>query len=315
MRNLARAAGLRLGQAVLTLVGSSIILWVLLLAMPGDPAMRILLARGVQDPTPAQIAQVRAELGLNDGVVHRFLTWVLGAIHGDFGPSWQTGRPVVEEFATRLPATLRLGVTALAMAVAIAVLMALVGARWRSHWPAGAVRTAEIVSIATPGFLIGLVILEVVVLRLKLGRILADGTWGTVGLPALTLCLGSAGSWSRILRAAILDQLHAGYLVTSAARGSSATRRLLVHAFPNALPPFLTMVAMGAAGILAGTPVIEAVFTWPGVGNFLVGAINTRDRPVVLMFTITTVLAYVVASLVTDVVLALIDPRRRGEKA
>jgi ABC-type dipeptide/oligopeptide/nickel transport system permease component len=136
-----------------------------------------------------------------------------------------------------------------------------------------------------------------------------------VGWPALTLALGSAGYWARVLRTSVLEARSAAYLSVSAARGASAARRLFVHALPNAVAPFLTVVGLGAAGLLGGAPIAETVYSWPGVGQYAVQAIDARDLPVVVAYTMLAVATYVVASLVVDVLLAVIDPRLRVPRA
>lgn len=301
----------RLGQAVGTLSGAGVLIFGMLALTPGDPARRVLAARGITEPSPVAIAATRAELRLDDPLVLRFQQWVTGVVTGDLGLSWQTGRPVVEEFATRLPATLRLTAAALALAVVLAVLLALAAAARPNRWPDAVSRAAALAMLVVPGFVLGVVILDVLVVRWGYGRVIADGTWATVFLPALTLALGSAAVWSRVLRTSLLEAASAPYLRVSAARGASRWRQLCVHQLPNATPPFLTMVGLGTAGLLGGAPIVESVFTWPGVGRYTVEAIEARDMPVVAGFTLLTVVAYVLASLVIDLLCTLIDPRLR----
>ncbi len=306
-----KAALRRLGQAGITLLGGGIFTFGLLAAAPGDPAQRVLQARGVVEPTPAQEAAVRVELGLDRGLPLRFWDWFTGVLQGDLGLSCRTGRPVMDEFAERLPATLILTGTAFALAVVLSLGLGLLAAL-RAGGPVDhTVRAVTLVGLVTPGFLFGIVLLDLVVVRLGYGRIIADGTWATVFPPALTLALGAAATWARVLRATLLEAGSASYLAVSTARGASPWRLLFVHRLPNALPPYLTLVALGIAALLGGAPVIESVFTWPGVGRYTVEAIDARDMPVVVGFTICAILAYVVMSLVVDALIALIDPRRR----
>ena len=305
------ALGKRLGIALATLLAASIIVWCLLLLAPGDPATGVLHARGILEPDPAQVAAMRAELGLDGNPIVRYLDWLWSAVHGDFGLSWKSGRPVMEEFATRLPATLRLAVVAMCMAIAMAVVMGIIAASAPRRWPDSLVRVVSLAMVIVPGFLVGLFVLNVLVLKLDLGVIISDGSWRTVGWPALTLALGSAGYWTRVLRASIIEARSAPYMEVCRARGASPTRQLLVHAVPNAIAPFLTIVGLGAAAVLGGAPIIESVYTWPGVGAFTVQAINARNVPVIVAFTMIAVTVYVIASLLIDLVLAMVDPRLR----
>jgi len=145
--------------------------------------------------------------------------------------------------------------------------------------------------------------------------VISDGTWSTVFLPALTLALGTAAGWSRVLRAGLLEAHSASYLRVSVARGASTSRQIFVHQLPNAMPPYLTMIGLGTAALLGGAPIVESVYTWPGIGRYTVEAINGRDMPVVVGFTMIAVLVYVLASLLVDVINALIDPRQRSDSS
>lgn len=301
----------RVGQAVATALLGAVLVFALFVLAPGDPAERVLTARGVQAPTPEAIEAVRAELGLDDPVLARFWEWFSGILVGDLGVSWKTGRPVAEDFLTRLPATGILTVAALVLAIVLSLLLGLVSASWPGRWPDQLSRISGISLLVLPSFLVGVLILDVLVVRMGLGRVISDGTWATVFLPAFTLAMGAASVWSRVLRAGLLEAHGATYLRVSAARGASRRRRLLVHQLPNALPPYLTMVGLGSAGLIGGAPIVESVFTWPGVGRYVVQAISSRDMPVVAGFTLLAVMTYVVTSLVVDLLVTLLDPRTR----
>ena len=300
--------------ALLTVLIASIIVWSLLLLAPGDPAEQVLRARGVQEPDPDDVIGIRGELGLDGSLVSRFSRWLADVCRGDFGYSWKSGRPVMEEFATRLPATLRLTLAALIIGIVLALLLGLLSAAAPRRWPDWIARGISLISVVTPGFLVGLFILNVLVLKLGLGNIIGDGSWATVGWPALTLALGSAGYWSRILRAAILESDTASYMDVCRIRGAKRSREIVHHLLPNAAGPFLTVVGLGAAALIGGAPIVESVFSWPGIGKFAVQAINGRDQPVVAAFTMISVFAYVAVSIFVDMLAMVIDPRLRQEK-
>jgi peptide/nickel transport system permease protein len=303
----------RLGEAAVTLAGAGILIFGMLALTPGDPARRLLEARGVTEPSPPAVAAVRIELGLDDPLPVRFVRWAAGAVTGDLGVSWRTGRPVVEDFATRLPATVRLTVVALALAVAMSLLLAALAAAAPNRWPDVTARVAALAMLAVPGFVLGVLVLDVLVVRWGMGRVIADGTWATVFLPAMALALAAAAGWSRVLRTSLLEARSAPYLTVVAARGAGRWRQLWAHQLPNAAPPFLTMIGLGTAALLGGAPVVESVFTWPGIGRYTVEAINARDMPVVVGFTLVAVVIYVAAGLLVDLLSALIDPRLRQE--
>ncbi|MCZ2812009.1 ABC transporter permease [Modestobacter sp. VKM Ac-2979] len=301
----------RVGQAGVSAAGGAIVVFPLLVLAPGDPARRVLTARGIQDPSPAAVAAVRDELRLDDPLPQRFWEWLTSLLRGDLGVSWRTGRPVTEEFLERLPATAILTTAGLLLAVVLSLALGLLAAARPGGWSDHLARVLSTAVLVVPGFLLGVVLLDLVVVEFGLGRVIADGTWATVFLPALVLGLGAAATWSRVLRAGLLEARGAAYLRVSRARGAGLMRRLLGHELPNALPPYLTMVGLGSAALLGGAPIVETVFTWPGVGRFTVEAITARDMPVVTGFTIIAVLVYVVVSLGTDLLTAALDPRLR----
>ena len=310
-----RSTAFRLGQALLTLWVTSVLVWALLLLAPGDPARLVLSARGIQNPPPALIAVTRRQLGLSGPVVPRYWHWLLGALHGNFGTSWETGQPVMKEFATRLPATARLMITAMLLAIVISLLLGLAAAAAAGTWLDRGIRTVTVLMVVTPGFLIGLFVLDILVVHLNLGVVVANGSWSTVGWPAATLAIGSAGYWARVLRVSLLEARSAPYLLVSRARGASAARRLFVHVLPNAAAPFLTVVGLCAAALLGGAPIAETVYSWPGVGQYTVQAIGARDLPVIVTYTMLAVATYIVASLLIDLAIASIDPRLRRQPA
>ncbi|WGX99280.1 ABC transporter permease [Nocardioides sp. L-11A] len=309
-----RAVLVRVVEAVVSLLIASGLVWALQLFAQGDPARRILKARGVADPSPAMLADFRAEHGMDDGMLHRYLDWTWGVLHGDLGTSWRTGRPVAGEFLDRLPATVVLAATALVIALVLSTVLAMVPVVWRRASLDHTARLAAAAFIVVPNFLLAVVFLEIVVRRLGFGRVVTDGSFATVGLPALALALGTAGYWSRILRTSLLEAASATYLDVSTARGSGPLRRTVLHVLPNALPTFLTVVGVGTASLLAGAPVIEAIFTWPGVGRYTIDAILARDVPVVQAFTLLSVAVYIVVSLLVDLAILAIDPRRGARR-
>jgi len=302
-------AGRRALQALATLWGASVLVWALVPLAPGDPASRVLSARGVLAPKPAQIAAVRAELDLDRPLAQRYGRWLARAVRGDLSRSYRSGRPVVEELALRLPATGLLAGAGLALALALALPAALVGARWHRRLPDTATRLLVLLFAALPPFLVGLLLLELVVVGGGYGTVLSDGGAEQVGLPALCLALALAPTWARLGRAGLIAALQAPHMTVAAARGASPTRLLLVHAAPNAALPLLTVVGLSVGALVGGAAIVETVFTWPGIGRYTVEAIAGRDLPVIQAFTLMAVLAYVVTSLLVDAIGQRLDPR------
>lgn len=296
-----------MAQAAVTLVAAAVLVWSLQLLAPGDPAHRILVAGGVSSPTPAQVAALRAELGLDEPAPVRLARWLVAAAQGDLGTSWRTGGPVAAELADRLPATLRLAAVALVLALLLAIPLALAAQHRLTDLGA---RGLVFLGAAAPSFVVGTLLLEVVVLRLGVGRVLADGSWSGAVLPAVPLALAAAAVWARVLRGAMIEVGARRHVHVARARGAGRLRVLLVHVLPGASPPLLAAVGMTVGSLLAGAAVVETVFTWPGVGPYLIDAIVARDVPVVQGTVLLGVLAYVVASMLADLAAAAIDPGR-----
>ncbi|MEU4696310.1 ABC transporter permease [Nonomuraea dietziae] len=301
LRLLASAAG--------TLLAASLLVWGLAELSPGDPARQVLLSRGVAVPVETQIEAVRAELGLADAAPVRYARWLGGALTGDLGSSWRTGRPVTAELGERLPATLRLCLTAVALAILPAFALAFAGALGRHRWPDALSRGVMFAAAAVPSFLLGVALLEIVVVRWGVGRVVAEGGWADTPLPAATLAAGIVAQWARVTRGALIDAASAPFADVSRARGSGELRVLLVHGLPHAAPPLLAVVGMTVGGLLAGAAVVESVFTWPGVGRLLVEAITARDLPVVQGCVLAGVLAFLAGAVAADLATRAGDPR------
>jgi ABC-type dipeptide/oligopeptide/nickel transport system permease component len=306
-----KVLGLRLGQALLTVLGASVLIWALLPLTPGDPALRLLQARGVLEPLPAEIEAVRQELGLDRPLPVQYVQWLGRAIRGDLSDSYQSGKPVLEEFGKRLPATAMLAGVALALSFLVSIPAALLGAAYHERWPDQAVRFLTQIGATTPSFLAGLLVLYIVVLKLGWGKIISSGEFSQVWLPAACLALGRSARWAQLLRANLLESLGSRYILVATARGAARIRILLRYALPNALLPFLTAVGVGIGALLGGSAIIETVFTWPGLGSYMVAAIGARDLPVIQGFVAINTLIYVGASFLVDTLAALLDPRIR----
>jgi ABC-type dipeptide/oligopeptide/nickel transport system permease component len=308
--------GLRLIQASLAMLGASILVWALLPLAPGDPALRTLQARGVENPRPAEIAAVRDELQLDRPAVVQYFGWLGRAVRGDLSISYQSGRPVSGEIGRRLPATALLAGVALVFSTLLAVVAALTGAAFYGKLPDKIVRLLTQAGAACPSFLLGLLALQFIVVGSGWGRVVSGDSLHDVWLPALCLSVGRASDWAQLLRANLLEALGAHYTVVATARGATRVRVLVRYALPNALLPFLTVVGVGVGSLLGGAAIIEAVFTYPGIGSYAVAAITARDLPVAQGFVVVSTLVYVAANFLVDVTSALIDPRlRRAGKA
>ncbi|MDO3646457.1 ABC transporter permease [Nocardia mangyaensis] len=299
----------RVVEAVLTLLGASVLIWALMPLAPGDPARMILVAQGVPEPTPEQISALDRTLHLDRPVLEQYAHWLWGVVRGDFGLSFVSGRPVSGEFTERLPATLTLASAALVLALVLSVALGVVAARSPRRWPDHGTRWLALVFASVPGFIVALLLIQVFVVGLGFGKAALDGTWRQVWLPAVCLAVGLSDSWSRLLRANLLGFLDSPTAAVLRARGASRWRILWRHGLPNSVVPSLHALAVGTAVLIGGATVVETVFTWPGLGSYVVESVKTRDLPVIQAFTVFATLSYVVTSVAADLLSAVIDRR------
>lgn len=302
----------RLGQGALTLLAASVVVWLLDVLAPGSPAQQVLSSEGIHNPSPAQLHQVEVQLGLNRPLIVRYLSWLGHAVRGDFGASYISGNPVRAELGSRLGATLILTGAALLIVVAVAVVLGLLAAASAGRWPDVAIRVLTVVCAATPAFVLGLLVLQVLVVKLGLGTVLADGSVHDVLLPALCVATGSMAVPTRVLRSAVITAVDEKYALLARARGARRLYVLIRHGLPNAIVPLVQALALSAAWMIAGTVVVESVFNWPGVGSYLITSLQQRDLPVVQGGTLLATLGYVLASLAADLISGLADPRIRS---
>ncbi|EPX78643.1 ABC transporter permease [Salipiger mucosus] len=306
----------RLAQAGLTALAASLLVWAMLPLAPGDPAYRILKSQAPEhEPYPAEIAELRADMGLDRPLPVQYLAWLGRVVQGDLGTSWRTGQPVSDEIARRLPATLSLLGLALVVSVSVALLLALISAAFRDRWPDKIIRAYAQIGAALPTFLFGLLALQYVVVGAGVGKVLSGGALGMALLPALIIGVDRAAGWTQLLRASLIDAMNSGYAHMSRARGSRPWRTLLIHALPNAALPFLTAIGVSVGALLGGSPIIEDLFTWPGLGSYTLSALAARDFPVIQAFVLVSALLYVAASLAIDLAAIAIDPRLREARA
>jgi ABC-type dipeptide/oligopeptide/nickel transport system permease component len=299
---------LRLATSLLVIVLLSILTFVIMHILPGDPA---LAALNGQPTTPAILKSMRHAMGLDKPLYMQYLDWVGGLLHGDFGTSLRTQLPVTTEIGETLPATLQLTLGGLLVAIFVGIplgVTAAVRANTLVDWLATGIAT---IGVALPGFLLGLVL--IFVFSFDLGWFPASGTTGigSLVLPSITLGFGAAAIIARITRTSLVEQMQEEYVRVVRAKGVRESRVILGHALRNALIPVLTTVGLLTGGLLSGAVIIEAVFSRPGLGRLTLQAVQARDfteaQALVFLFGV----FYVGVNTLVDIAYALIDPRIR----
>ena len=305
----------RLATLPLLLLGISAVSFALLSVAPGDPAEIVLHQRNPgQMPSPAAVTAMRAELGLDAPLPAQYVRWMSRALAGDMGRSYVTEQPVAAQLARRTVPTVVLTAASLSLALLLAVPMGILSARRRGGAGDAIVRLAALVGSAAPSYALafGLIILFAV----KLSWLPAVG-YGSVAqmvLPAIALSLAPMAQLTRLIRASVLDVLGQDYIRTARAKGLSEQMVVMRHALRNALLPAIGATGVILAHLLGGAVIIETIFTWPGLGQLIVGAVLTRDYPVVQGFVTYLAVIVLLANLATDIALRIADPRLRYER-
>ena len=297
----------RVLRAALTLLVAVTLVFVFL-RFSGDPAA----ALAPPDAPQAVIDQYRRAMGLDRPLPAQYLSYLAALARGEFGYSIHTGLPSAQLFLARLPATLFLGGTALAIALGAGLPLGALAALRRGRWVDRAVMAFSVFAFAMPNFLFGLAVILIGALVFQ--TYVGAGAGGLLDVlpPALTLGLASMGAFARFARSSLLETINAPFMVAAEARGVPWRRRLLRHAAPNAAIPLVTLVGLSLGGLIAGSVVTEQVFAWPGVGQLLVRSVATRDIATVQFIVLAIAATMIVANLLVDLLYLVIDPRIRA---
>jgi peptide/nickel transport system permease protein len=298
----------RLIAAVPVVVGVSILVFVSLYLLPGDPVQAL---AGEVPVDKARLDALRHQLGLDDPLWLQYGRFAIGALHGDLGRSLQTGRPVIQEILIQLPATLQLTAAALVFAVVIGMLLGTVAAIRHHTWVDSAVMLVALAGVSIPSFWLGLLLLLVFSLALRWLPATGSEGWERLVMPAFAVGYGASAIVARLTRGAMLEVLRQEYLITARAKGLRERSVIARHAMKNALIPVITIVGLQLGTLLAGAVVVETVFSRQGVGRLLVGAILGKDFPLAQGTVLFIAVLYVGLNLVVDLAYAYVDPRIR----
>lgn len=332
----------RLVQAIPTLIGITVITFLLMMAAPGDP-VAMLTFRQPDAPVEAQ-ERLRRQLGLDQPVLVQYLVWLvgndwqsidvdgdgsadtqgtrLGLLRGDFGTSISQRRPVLEMIVERIPATLQLTVTSFALGYLVGIPLGVLSALYQRTWIDQFARLISVLGNALPSFWMALVLILIFSVSLKWLPISGmrdlnnpnatfwDGIPYMV-LPVIVLSLGTIAGISRFLRTKMLEVLGDDYIRTAHAKGLSNRSVYWKHALRNALLPLATFIGPAIGFLLGGAVIVETIFSWPGMGRLIVNAVFERDYPLIMGTVIMSAILYIFGLLFSDLLYALVDPRIR----
>jgi peptide/nickel transport system permease protein len=299
----------RFAQAALILLGVAAITFLLLYALPADPAVLI----AGRSATPATVAAIRHELGLDQPLVLQFLHYLAGILHGDLGRSYTQKTAVLPLILARLPATLILMAAGIVVEVILGITLGTIAAVRRGGLVDRMVMMASFVGVSAPQFVVALLLLYVFAATLGWFPMSGYGTPNHVVLPAMTLGILGAGWYARMVRSAMIDVLNQDYVRTARAKGLSSRRIIFRHALPNAILPIIAMIGIDIGQFMSGVVVVEAVYGWPGIGQLAWQAIQQVDIPIIMGVTLVSALAIVIGNLLADIIAPFIDPRIRAQ--
>ena len=295
----------RLLLAIPTLFGVLVVAFLLLYVAPGDPVQAMVGERA----DPETIARLRAQLRLDDPLPSRFGHYVGSILRGDLGNSYITNRPIAQDIRERFPKTLQLAGTAMLLAATLGISLGVLSARR----PGGLIDRFSLglayLGISFPVYWVGLLMILLFAVTLRWLPPSGYGSARFLVLPALTLGMRSIAFLARMTRSAMLESLGADYVRTARAKGASEWRVTAVHALRNAMIPVITVLGLDFGAYLTGSILTETVFSWPGIGRYVVNAIARRDLPAIQGTVLFLSAVFVIVNLLTDLAYAKADPR------
>lgn len=305
----------RLGFMVLTVLLTSLIVFVITQMLPGDVA-RVILGR---EASAVALENLREELGLNRPLPVQYLSWLGNFVTGDWGRSYSTGTPIRDLVLERLGNSLRLAGLTLLIAVPLAVTLGVIAGLNENRLVDTLISIGSLSVVGLPEFVTGLILIQLLAFRFQLfpanSSIRDDMSFfemlPMLALPALTATLVLLAYVARLTRAGVIEELKQGYVRTAMLKGLSRRTVIVKHVLRNALMPTITVIAISVGWLISGLIVVENVFNYPGLGRLLTFAINRRDLPLLQAITLVTVLGFALANLIADLLYAYLNPRIR----
>lgn len=304
----------RIVSFFLTLVGITFLSFLLSYLSPGDP-VEIMMKKGGNVVSEEIIEKKKGELGLKDPLLVQYGRWLGGIVKGDFGVSYKSGDPVLEEITESLPYTIKLTILSMALIVILSTPLGVLCARYKDGWLDNILRFITYLFTSLPSFFLALILMYVLSLKLHLFPVIAKGHPEGIVMPALVLSLTLSSWYIRQVRAIVLGELGKNYVEGLRARGIRESRIMFQHVLKNCLMPLVTLLGISFGTMLGGSTIVESIFTWPGVGKMAVDAITSRDYPVIQGYVVWMALIFMLVNLLVEVSCSCLDPRiRKGKR-
>ncbi len=275
-----------------------------------DDAVDIMYEQAGSVSEEVKVAK-RAELGLDKPFLTQYGNWLMGAVTGDMGNSYISGKPVFETFAAKLPATIELMLIAILLTVGTALPMGILSAVHRDTKADYFIRGISFLGNSLPNFFVGLLLIYFLALKLQLLPIMGSGDWRSVILPALTLAVAMGAKYTRQVRALVLEEMEKPYVMGARSRGTGEYTILFKSVLPSIMVTLITLLALSIGSLLGGTAIVETIFLWDGVGKMAVDAILSRDYPLIQAYVVWMSMIFVIMNLMADLAYHALDPRIR----
>lgn len=298
----------RLLQLIPILFGVTFITFALLYLAPGDPAQSKLLGEG-NVVTEEALESARESMGLNDPFIEQYLNWVKGALTADLGISYRDGTEVIIKLENAAIPTLQLTVWSMLITLLISIPLGILTAVKKNSFIDIFIRLLTFVGNSIPNFMISLLLIFILCLKLGILPIVTSDSWKGLIMPVITLVIMQSSKFISQIRAEILEQLNMEYVLNARVRGVKENIILYKNVLNNSMITIITLIGLSVGMLLAGTAVIETIFSWPGLGKLAIDSISNRDYPVIQGFVILIATVYVVINLLTDICCRILDPR------
>lgn len=294
----------RLIQAVFVVLGISVMVFIIM-HLNGDPTL-LMLPPGTPEP---EIEQWREKMGFNLPVYQQYLNFITGVLHGDFGESLKTGRPVLVMIMERFPATIELACSGILISIIIGIPLGILSAVKKDSYLDILARSLAVIGQAIPSFWLGLLLIVIFSITLHWLPTSGRGSLLQLIMPSITIGFFSMATVLRLTRSSLIEVLKADYIRTAKAKGLTHITIIFQHALRNSLLPLITAIGMEIGHLLGGSLLTETIFAWPGIGALAVEAIYTRDYPLVQAIVFITATVFVLINIGVDILYGIIDPR------
>ncbi|WP_248925866.1 nickel/cobalt ABC transporter permease [Paenibacillus hamazuiensis] len=292
----------------LIFLGISLLAFILVRLVPVEPAEVVLRMSNIP-PTEEAIASMRQELGTDRPLPVQYAAWLWKALQFDFGKSFVGKKPVWDDIQEKFPSTLLLAGSAILLSLLVSLPLGVLTAIFKGGWIDHLSRVLSLIGTSMPRYWLAFLLVYAFSVKLDWFPIQGRGSWQHLVLPTVTLSVANIAMFSRLLRSTMLENMKEDYVLYARVRGLRETEIVLRHVLPNSLLPLITSVGVSFGHLLGGTVIVEQIFSWPGLGRFLIESILNRDYPVIQCYVLLMAVVFVLTNLAADVFSRMLDPR------